>query len=159
MHADWTLRVPVVRPRGAAWIDGAVTGAIVLAIAFALYCLALPPLLLAGLCGAALLCALMWARPRSPVSAVKMTRDGAFYVRMREGWRPVEWVARWRGPRWLTLRARLPDAFCNGPGRPGRHVTFTVWQDGLPPSAWRRVCLLTNRRLCRSPGRRAAGAS
>jgi hypothetical protein len=159
VHADWTLRVPVVRPRGAAWIDGAVTGAVGVAVAFALYCQAFASALLAGLCGAALAGALVRARRRPPVTALRMTRDGAFYVRLREGWRPVDWVARWRGPRWLTLRASLPGAFCNGPGRSRRHVTFTVWQDGLPPPAWRRVCLLTNRRLCRSPGRRAAGTS
>lgn len=171
MHPDWTLRVPVVRPRAAAWLDGAVIVAVMAAILFALHSLAdvAAPALAASAVAAAV-AAFLYVRSarhsKNAVSAVRMDRDGAFHLRMRSGWRPAEWIALWRGPRWLTLQARLPAepaGFCNGrphAGRPRRQlVLFTIWQDRLPAPAWRRACLLVNRRLCRTPAARAARAS
>ncbi|ANN66223.1 hypothetical protein [Bordetella bronchialis] len=168
MHPDWTLRVPILRPRLAAWLD-AVALVAALASAWAgLYWQApftLPVLAAAGcaLAAVATLAARI-ARPagrrsaRGAVRAVRMDRDGAFHLRMRDGWHPVEWVAAWRGPRWLTLRARLTGGICNAPAVRRPCVTFTVWQDALPAAAWRRTCLLVNRRLCRSPVGRPVGA-
>lgn len=157
MHPDWTLRVPILRPRLAAWLDGAVMAAALAAPLLALRAQAFlaPAVLAAG--GAALLALLAVTRSRPGVSALRMDGDGAFHLRLRDGWHPAEWVGAWRGPRWLTLRARLPGAASNGPSSAGRCVTFTVWQDGLPAPAWRRTCLLANRRLCRTTARRAVG--
>lgn len=156
MHPDWTLRVPILRPRLAAWLDGAVMAAALAAPSLALYGRELPaPALLAA--GAAAIAGVLAVRRCRPaVRAIRMDRDGAFHLRMRDGWYPAEWVAAWRGPRWLTLRARLPRPVCNSAVPACGCVTFTVWQDGLHASAWRRTCLLASRRLCRAPARRAA---
>jgi hypothetical protein len=156
VHPDWTLRVPVLRPRGAAWIDAAVTGGIVAALASALHWQAGFPLWLAAAGGIGTAAVRARFRGRMPVSALRMSRDGAFDLRMQGGWRPVEWVGRWRGPRWLTLRGRVPAASGNGADL-SDHVTFTVWQDALPPSAWRRVSLFTSRRSGHSSAGSAAG--
>lgn len=167
MHPDWTLRVPILRPHLAAWLDSVVMATALAAALFALSSPALSSpawrspavlsLAVLAACGAAVAGVLAARRSRPAVSAIRMDRDGAFHLRMRNGWTPAEWVAAWRGPRWLTLRARLPGQVCNTTNAADGYVTFTVWQDGLPAPAWRRTCVLANRRLCRTPARRAVG--
>lgn len=195
MHLDWTLRVPVVRLRLAAWLDAVVMVAATAAVLFAAYGLAAHGLvvpesvvyesvfrdsvtydsavhgfvvlsapvfaILAAItvAGIAFFYAYAEGRDRRVVSAIRMDRDGSFHLRLRGGWQPAEWVGLWRGPRWLTLRVRLPAGLCNAQAGVARHITFTVWQDRLPAPAWRRICLFANRRLCRDPAARAAGIS
>ncbi|HTJ99692.1 MAG TPA: hypothetical protein VL522_08720 [Bordetella sp.] len=152
------MRVPILRPRLAAWLDGAMMAAALATALLALYwqaVLSVAALLLLGALAAAGAWFMMRARPA--VRAIRMDRDGAFHLRMRNGWHPAEWIAASRGPRWLTLVARLPAGSCNGPAATTGNVTFTVWQDGLPAQAWRRTCMLANRRLCRTPSRRTVG--
>ncbi|WP_157664492.1 hypothetical protein [Bordetella genomosp. 9] len=169
MHPDWTLRVPVVRPRGAAWLDGAVTAAATLAVLGALSWQGLHPL---AACGVALALAALAGCLRGPlrrrraVRAIRIDRDGTVHLRMRQGWQPADWVALWRGPRWLTLRARLHAGAEHDPAAgeaatpPRFHfVTLTVWRDALPAPAWRRVCLLASRRLRRAPAAPSPRAS
>uniref|UniRef100_UPI0039EEFAF4 hypothetical protein n=1 Tax=Bordetella sputigena TaxID=1416810 RepID=UPI0039EEFAF4 len=175
------MRVPILRPRLAAWLDGAMLASAVAAALLALSwqgVLSLPLLAAAALL-VAVLAIVTSARavprrsgirgrrptrprrlvaPHGPVSAVRMERDGTFYLRLRNGWHPAEWVSAWRGPRWLTLRARVQAAAGDAAASPRRCVTFTVWQDALPAPAWRRTCMLTARRLCRTPSRRVVGA-
>jgi hypothetical protein len=142
----------------AAWIDRLVSAGAVGSLVMALVWQDLPVLSCAALCLAVYAAAKRLAFRRDNVSAMLVTRDGAVYVRMRQGWRPLELVRAWPGLRWLTLRGQIPAAphdaaGCNGtPSR--RNVTFTVWQDALAQPAWRRVRLLTGRRLCRVPARR-----
>lgn len=188
MQPDWTLRVPILRPRLAAWLDAAMMASAVGAALSALSwqgVLSLP-LPAATAVTAAVLAAVLAivlpsaaparagrlrprihasmirlagrVAPHRRVSAIRMDRDGAFHLRLRDGWHPAEWVSAWRGPRWLTLRARLGAVDGDAAARPRRCVTFTVWQDALPAPAWRRTCMLTARRLCRTPSRRAVGA-
>jgi hypothetical protein len=149
-----------VRPRGAVCLDAAVTAAVAAAVLFSLHGLAFP-LTLAFIVAAGFFAfrGQVSRRACRAVSAIRMDRDGAFHLRTRNGWQPAEWLGSWRGPRWLTLRARLPAGVCNGAAVAGRHVTVTVWQDALPTPAWRRACLLVNRRLCRTPSARAAGVT
>ncbi|AOB33510.1 hypothetical protein AKI39_07715 [Bordetella sp. H567] len=121
----------------------------------ALYGLAILALPVVAACGAGLAALRRARRSRPAVTALRMDRDGAFHLRLRDGWHPAEWLAAWRGPRWLTLRARLPAVVDSAAVPAGGCVTLTVWQDSLPAPAWRRTCLLVNRRLCRTTVRRA----
>ncbi|OZI23369.1 hypothetical protein CAL26_07885 [Bordetella genomosp. 9] len=164
------MRVPILRPRLAAWLDGAMMAAALVSALSALRwqgMLSVSLLAVVGaILGVAAGAALLWRRRSAgrpgashAVRAVRMDRDGAFHLRLRDGWYPAEWTAAWRGPRWLTLRARVGARGAGGgsPSSLGRCVTFTVWQDALPAPAWRRTCMLTARRLCRTPSRRAVG--
>lgn len=156
MCPDWTLRVPVIRPRLVAWLDGAILIIIVVMVAFSLHRQGLALILTGGL--AALIGWRAWHSVRRvpPVSGLLITRGGALYLRMNGKWQPVVVVSIWPGLRWLTLRVQLPvgitpvgitlDNFFRRTS-----LTFTVWQDALPASAWRRVCLLTARRQSVSP--------
>jgi hypothetical protein len=144
----------------AVWIDGAVKAAALVSLIVALVWqdLAMAALACASLCLAVYAAARPLANPHGNVSAMLVTRDGAVYVRMRQGWQPLELIRSWPGLRWLTLRGRIsaaPSDPAQGAGTaPRTDVTFTVWQDALARPAWRRVCLLTGRRLRRMPARR-----
>ncbi|ARP80855.1 hypothetical protein CAL12_08380 [Bordetella genomosp. 8] len=148
------MRVPILRPRLAAWLDGAMMAAALASALLALCWQGMLSMSLLAAVGAGLAWQWRAAGQRGAVHAsgcvraLRMDRDGAFHLRLRDGWYPAEWTAAWRGPRWLTLQARLGA---------GGSVIFTVWQDALPAPAWRRTCLLTARRLCRTPLRRAVG--
>jgi hypothetical protein len=157
------LRVPVVKPflftvvdTGVATLAAAlagmslfrVTGSVFAAVGMA-----------AALAGAGAL-----ATTRRPaVTALRLASDGAVYLRLRAGWRPVELTHAWRGGRWLTLRGRLPAALCNTVTAAGANVTanvtFTLWRDALAAPAWRRSCVLIGRRLRRVAGRPRVEAS
>jgi hypothetical protein len=183
-HPDWTLRIPVVQARFATWIDHGVVVAAAAAAAVSLYWQVLPGA--AAMATGAAICAAagLAFRRRSRISGMLFSRSGAVYVRLRRGWQPLTLAQAWRGWRCLTVQGELPAAVVcndemNGPGRdgPGRDgpgsrnstggnairrpvmVTFTLWQDALAPQAWRRVCLLTGRRLRQVPLPRVPEAS
>lgn len=157
MRSDWTLRVPVIRPRLAVWIDATTGAAAAAAVAVSLGWLA--PLAAADFAGVVNLGSgvaafALWrflSGRRGNASALLVARDGAFYVRLPLGWQPLELQRAWRGPRCLTLRGRIPAAACSGgamtSARGDRYVTLTLWQDTLGQSAWRRACLLSGRRM------------
>ncbi len=110
--------------------------------ACALAWLGLPP----GLAALLGLAAIAAGAPRAAaVRALLFTADHAPYVRMRQGWRPLALRAATRGWRSLALQGELPAPYAP------RRVAFTVWQDALPAPAWRRVSLLSHRRLRRVP--------
>lgn len=156
---DWILRVPVVRPRLAIWIDRGMTAAVAVAVAVSLFWQGFPAVLAAG-ASAGLYALRFWADSRrARASGLLLTHSGAVYLRMPEGWRPVALCQAWRGWRCLTLRGRLPAPVCNKRADRNGDVTLTLWQDALAPEAWRRTCLLIERRLRRVAPRRPVEAS
>jgi hypothetical protein len=150
----------VIRPRLATWIDVAADAAAAVALAVSLdwLGLALPAGMVAGLVSVAV-CRFMAGRGGN-ASALLVARDGAFHVRLPQGWLPLELQRAWRGPRCLTLRGRIPAAACNAEAAASagadRYVTLTLWQDALGQSAWRRACLLSGRRMRRVASRSVA---
>ncbi|WP_454691019.1 hypothetical protein [Achromobacter aloeverae] len=166
-HSGWILRVPVLRPRWAALAGSAMRWAGGAAAACALAWLGLPAGLAWTLALAVVALGIYAGISRAPaVRALLFTADHALYVRQRRGWRPLALRAAARGWRCLALQGDLPAPLSprRGPWRAHR-VAFTVWQDALPASAWRRLNLLSHRRLRRAaaggrqaPARTAARA-
>ncbi|ALM83950.1 hypothetical protein [Bordetella sp. N] len=165
-HRGWTLRVPVLTPRWVTLAAPAMRWVGAAAAACALVWMGLPASLATVLALAAVTiaasAAVMAPFRVSSVRAVMFTADHALYVRLPQGWRPLALRGVARGWRCLALQGDLPAplGLQRGPfkGFPRqRRISFTVWQDALPASAWRRLNLLSQRSGRRTPAHVATG--
>jgi hypothetical protein len=160
-HRGWTLRVPVLPPRWVTLAAPAMRWMAAAAAVCALAWLGLPASLamLLGLAAMAFAMAPQAAAAcATRVSAVLFTSDHAMYVRLPLGWRPLSLRGVTRGWRCLALRGELSAPL--RPRRAGLHsrqVAFTVWQDALPASAWRRLNMLSQRSVRRTPAHTGTG--
>lgn len=81
----------------------------------------------------------MWGKPVPVADTLSLHDTGAWQLASRGAGRPLHLLHVWHAFAWMTLK------LSENAVPAGRPLQLTVWKFGLPPQAWRDLCVCVAR--------------